>query len=99
MLHCIEKTSAGNILSEFLCYFHFEDIDAGDFYIFEDLCEKTGIPFQPLSMDIDTRRSKSYWKELTKNNVTRLRKLKSPVFQEVISYILEHNCKLKQEVF
>ena len=80
-------------------YFHFGDIDAGGFYIFDDLCEKTGIPFQPLSMDRDTLYSyKPYWKELTKNDVTRLQKIKSPVFQEVISYMLEQNCKLAQEV-
>ena len=79
-------------------YFHFGDIDAGGFYIFEDLCKKTDIPFQPLSMGIDTLCSyKSYWKELTKNDVARLQKIKSPIFQEVISYMLEHNCKLEQE--
>ena len=56
-------------------YFHFGDIDAGGFYIFDDLCEKTGIPFQPLSMDMDTLYSyKSYWKELTKNDVTRCKR-------------------------
>ena len=80
-------------------YFHFGDIDAGGFYIFGDLCEKTGIPFQPFSMDIDTLYFyKSYWKELTKNDVMRLQKIKTPVFQEVISYMLEQNCKLEQEV-
>ena len=42
--------------------------------------------------------NKSYWKELTKNDVTRLQKIKSPVFQEVISYMPEQNCKLEQEV-
>ena len=79
-------------------YFHFGDIDAGGFYIFEDLCKKTDIPFQPLSMGIDTLCSyKSYWKKLTKNDVARLQKIKSPIFQEVISYMLEHNCKLEQE--
>lgn len=79
-------------------YFHFGDIDAGGFYIFEDLCKKTDIPFQPLSMGIDTLCSyKSYWKELTKNDVARLQKIKSSIFQEVISYMLEHNCKLEQE--
>ena len=53
-------------------YFHFGDIDAGGFYIFGDLCEKTGIPFQPFSMDIDTLYFyKSYWKELTKNDVLK----------------------------
>ena len=79
-------------------YFHFGDIDAGGFYIFENLCEKTGIPFQPLSMDVDTLRCyKTYWKGLTKNDIARLQKIKSPVFQEVISYMLEHNCKLEQE--
>ena len=49
-------------------------------------------------MGIDTLCSyKSYWKKLTKNDVARLQKIKSPIFQEVISYMLEHNCKLEQE--
>lgn len=80
-------------------YYHFGDIDAGGFYIFEHLREKTGIPFEPLFMDIDTLRSHSpEWKELTSNDIVRLKKIQSSVFQEVIPYMLENNCKLEQEV-
>ena len=79
-------------------YFHYGDIDAGGFYIFEHLRAKTGIPFRTLWMDIDTlRRYRPYWKELTKNDVSRLQKIKSPIFQEVIAFMLKENCKLEQE--
>ena len=79
-------------------YFHFGDIDAGGFYIFEHLRATTGIPFRTLWMDIDTlRRYRPYWKELTKNDVSRLQKIKSPIFQEVIAFMLKENCKLEQE--
>ena len=33
-------------------YFHFGDIDAGGFLIFNNLVQKTGIPFKPYKMDI-----------------------------------------------
>lgn len=79
-------------------YFHYGDIDAGGFYIFEHLCKTTGISFQPLLMDTDTLLLyKPYWKELTKNDVLRLKKMKSSVFQEVIAFMLKENCKLEQE--
>ena len=79
-------------------YFHYGDIDAGGFYIFEHLRTTTGIPFAPLMMNVDTlRKYKPYWKELTKNDVSRLQKIKSPIFQEVIAFMLKENCKLEQE--
>ena len=79
-------------------YFHYGDIDAGGFYIFEHLRTTTGIPFAPLMMNVDTlRKYKPYWKELTKNDVSRLQKIRSPIFQEVIAFMLKENCKLEQE--
>ncbi len=79
-------------------YFHYGDIDAGGFYIFEHLRKTTGIPFEPLLMDTDTLcKYKPYWKELTKNDVSRLQKIKSPIFQEVIAFMLKEHCKLEQE--
>ena len=79
-------------------YFHYGDIDAGGFYIFEHLRTTTGIPFAPLMMNVDTlRKYKPYWKELTKNDVLRLQKIRSPIFQEVIAFMLKENSKLEQE--
>lgn len=79
-------------------YFHYGDIDAGGFYIFEHLRTTTGIPFAPLMMNVDTlRKYKPYWKELTKNDVSRLQKIKSRIFQEVIAFMIKENCKLEQE--
>ncbi|MDE5931969.1 MAG: DUF2220 domain-containing protein, partial [Lachnospiraceae bacterium] len=34
-------------------YYHFGDIDVGGFLIYEDLCQKTGIPFKRYKMDLD----------------------------------------------
>ena len=49
-------------------------------------------------MNVDTlRKYKPYWKELTKNDVSRLQKIKSPIFQEVIAFMIKENCKLEQE--
>ncbi len=87
-------------------YFHFGDIDAGGFYIFEHLCEKTTIPFQMLHMDIKTlQENKSNWKQLTANDKVRLEKMqekdielnKKQIYRDVIQFMLQNNCKLEQE--
>ena len=38
-------------------YLHFSDIDAGGFLIFNNLVEKTGIPFKPYRMNVDELKS------------------------------------------
>lgn len=79
-------------------YFHHGDIDAGGFYIFKHLVEKSVINFVPLDMDIQTLiANKAYWKKLTDNDKTRLKKLRLPIFNDVIKFMLENNCKLEQE--
>lgn len=91
-------------------YYHFGDMDAGGFYIYDHLVEKTGIPFQLLHMDIITlQENQNIWKTLTKNDQIRLEKLlqkqiekdKNSLLQvdyrEIIQYMLNHNCKIEQE--
>lgn len=79
-------------------YYHYGDIDAGGFLIWQHLCDKTGIPFQPLHMDIESlERCRDYTKPLTQHDRTRLQTLHNPQIIEVIDYMLEHNCKLEQE--
>ena len=59
-------------------YYHFGDIDAGGFYIYEHLKDKTGIPFAPMNMDVSALRSyMNYTRELTSNDIARLNKLLS----------------------
>lgn len=80
-------------------YLHFGDIDAGGFYILEHLKRKTGIDFKPMNMDIATLKKYSdFTKPLTKEDVHRLSLLqKNPEYEEVVSFMIEHNCKLEQE--
>ena len=79
-------------------YYHYGDIDAGGFYILQDLRRKTGIPFAPLNMNLGTiKKYKDYTKKLTKNDRSRLKNLLGGEFDEVINYMLENDCKLEQE--
>ena len=80
-------------------YCHFGDIDAGGFYILDHLIEKTGIPFIPFMMDIDTLvKYRNNALPLTANDRKRLEKiLNDGKHKEVISYMLDNNVKLEQE--
>ena len=90
-------------------YRHFGDIDAGGFYILEHLKKKTGIPFRSLYMDTQTlQRYRGDRKPLTANDRKRLLQLKRELaermqheetedYRDVISYMLDENCKLEQE--
>ena len=79
-------------------YYHFGDIDAGGFYILLHLRNKTGVPFLPYHMDIATLQQYSdYTKQLTENDVKRLRNLAGSEFSDTINYMLTNNCKLEQE--
>lgn len=84
-------------------YYHFGDIDAGGFYILNHLREATGIPFKPYKMgiaELETNIGKI--KSLTGNDKKRLNLMRQDSrfleFQEVITYMLEHNVKLEQEI-
>ena len=79
-------------------FHHFGDIDAGGFYILEHLKNQTGVDFKPFKMDVETLKEYyTYSKKLTDNDRLRLLKLKDSQYNEVISFMLENNCKLEQE--
>ena len=80
-------------------YMHFGDIDAGGLYILKHLRNRTGIEFVPMYMDVETlKKYDSCVKPLTKEDLARLKRLKEDAeFDNLISYMLEHNCKLEQE--
>lgn len=79
-------------------FYHFGDIDAGGFYILEHLIKQTNIDFKPYKMDLVTlKKFRDYAKPLTENDRERLKKLQGAEFDEVIDYMLNHNCKLEQE--
>ena len=84
-------------------YLHFGDIDIGGFEIYEDLCRKTGIPFQPYYMDLNTlKQYEGYAKKLSENDKKRLVILESKSmnhgYTEVLSYMAAKGIKLEQEV-
>ncbi|MBR3336772.1 MAG: hypothetical protein IKG26_07045 [Bacillus sp. (in: Bacteria)] len=80
-------------------YYHYGDIDAGGFYILLHLREKTGVEFKPMNMDVETIATNvDYAKPLTENDKRRLKNLLNGEFNDVVTYMLENNCKLEQEV-
>lgn len=83
-------------------YYHFGDIDVGGFLIYEDLCQKTGIPFKPYKMDLDhLMRYEKYGRALTENDRARIEKIlkENPdvEYADVLEYMLARNIKLEQE--
>jgi len=79
-------------------FYHFGDIDAGGFLIFEDLVSKTGIQFKPYMMDVNTLKNyESNWTTLTANDKKRLKENQCIIFKDVINFMLKNNCKLEQE--
>ena len=84
-------------------YYHFSDIDAGGFLIYNNLKNKTQIPFKPYRMDINELvNNKDSLKCLTENDRKRLEKMLTEkdfeVFYNTINYMLENNVKLEQEI-
>jgi DNA topoisomerase VI subunit A len=84
-------------------YYHFSDIDAGGFLIYNNLKNKTQIPFIPYRMDINELvNNKDSLKCLTENDRKRLEKMLTEkdfeVFYKTINYMLEYNVKLEQEI-
>jgi hypothetical protein len=79
---------------------HFGDLDPDGFYILEHLKRGTGIPFEPYAMDLKTLQIfSSYGKPLEKNDRTKAQNLiEQGKYPEVLSYMLEQNRKLEQEI-
>lgn len=83
-------------------YYHFGDIDAGGFGIHQNLYEITGVNFELFGMSVEELRNKEFatcLHQLTTNDRIRLQELKKiKVYEEVISYMLQNNVKLEQEI-
>lgn len=85
--------------NQHLQFYHFGDIDAGGFYIWKHLVNETHIPFCRLAMDLPTLlQYKDYCKHLEGNDLHRLELLKEDIDDEVIDYMINHDCKLEQEI-
>lgn len=81
-------------------YFHRGDLDVYGFAILESLKARTGIPFKPLEMDLDTLRKlyeAGLYKKLTEADKKAMAAPSLQQYAEVFQFMLEHNCKAEQE--
>ena len=85
-----------------IAYLHFGDIDAGGFYIHENLCRITGIPFGLWRMSKEELQDVRYADcllKLSANDRKRLKMLaEHEIYRDVIRYMLEEGVKLEQEI-
>lgn len=83
-------------------YFHKGDLDPYGFLILEDLKDKTGIPFKPLDMDLDTLRHchrAGHFRPLDEADRKAISLPSLVEYQPVLQYMVQHNCKIEQECF
>lgn len=83
-------------------YLHEGDIDIYGFLILENLKERTGIPFKPLLMDINTLKrfyEAGIYKELSISDIRMIEKNRENLkeYSEVLDFMLLNNCKVEQE--
>lgn len=83
-------------------YRHFGDLDAGGFYIHENLCRVTGIPFELCGMskkELQDERFCSCCQPLSVRDRGRLESLtENESYREMAEYMLAHDVKLEQEI-
>ena len=81
-------------------WFHFGDIDPDGYFILRNLIRKTGISFVPLYMDVNQLiKYRQYCKPLEQNDIIKAKSLmRIPFYDVVMKFMLEHNCKLEQEI-
>lgn len=83
-------------------YLHKGDLDPYGFLILENLKDKTGIPFKPLDMDLDTLRRCHKAGHFRPLDVTDRKAISLPAlveYQPILQYMIQHNCKIEQECF
>ena len=85
-----------------LPFFHFGDIDAGGFFIHDDLCRKTGIAFGMEHMSAETLMDPQFTdclQPLSQRDRQRLGQLaKDPRYSETAGEMLKLGVKLEQEI-
>ena len=83
-------------------YFHKGDLDPYGFLILENLKKKTGIPFEPTEMDLDTLRRchrTGHFRPLDEADKRAINSLDLVDYQPILQYMVQHNCKIEQECF
>ena len=83
-------------------YFHRGDLDPYGFLILENLKEKTGIPFKPMEMDLNTLQQchrAGHFRPLDEADRKAITAPALAEYQPILQYMLQHNCKIEQECF
>lgn len=83
-------------------FFHKGDLDPYGFLILENLKQKTGIPFIPLEMDLDTLRRchrAGHFRPLDEADRKAIASIDLIEYQPILQYMTQHNCKIEQECF
>lgn len=83
-------------------YFHWGDLDPCGFLILENLREKTGIPFEPMQMDLAALKQcfeKGHYRNLNKQDLKVMERPVLAKYKDVLSFMKEHDCKIEQECF
>lgn len=81
-------------------WYHFGDIDPDGFYILENLRTGCEITFEPLYMSVlELKKYAPYCKKLSDKDRTKAENLiMKGKYVETLQYMLNHNCKLEQEI-
>lgn len=79
---------------------HFGDIDPDGFYILEHLRKGTGIDFHSFRMSVnELKKYAKHCKQLSdKDEVKAKHLIEKGCYVETLQYMLDHNCKLEQEI-
>lgn len=83
-------------------YFHKGDLDPYGFLILENLKEKTGIPFKPMEMDLDTLQQchrAGYFRPLDEADRKAITAPALAEYQPILQYMVQNDCKIEQECF
>ena len=83
-------------------YYHKGDLDPYGFLILENLKDKTGIPFEPMEMDLNTLRQchrSGHFRPLDEADRKAITEPALIEYQPILLYMLQHNCKIEQECF
>lgn len=85
-----------------LKFLHFGDIDAGGLRILEHLRKETGIAIEPYHMGIEELKDASpeisFCLRPLENEDEKNLRLMEGEFPDLAGYMIEHNCKLEQEI-
>lgn len=84
-----------------LSWYHFGDLDPDGLAIAEHLIRKTGLPFQLCAMGVqELKRFQMYTKPLEAPDRAKAEAMirRGSSYAETLRYMLEHNCKLEQEI-